>query len=794
MKIEYTYKHAPTIKAFAKSDAYIRGLMGPFGPISGDSDFLTPQGWKRMDQYQEGDLVGQWEESGVLTFVKPQAYIDNPCDEMWHFSNKYSMSMMLSDEHRMALYDYNGKFKVKLAHEVAVKPGKYQIPNTFIPQYTDYPLSDDEIRLRAAINADGHMVGMKCDITVRKQRKKDRLEKLLESCGIEYVKKTYSSRPTETHYKFYRSDYGKEYSGFWWTLSQRQLEIVVDEISHWDGLHDGPETIFFTTSKPCADFIQYAAHATDRRASINIIDHDNPKWATGYRVNIATGAKASIWIRKDSITIKRVKQARKYCFTLDSGFFVARHNNRVFVTGNSGKSTACVVEMIRRTQEQHEQQDGLKHARFAVVRNTYQQLRDTTIKTVLDWLPEQHFGRYNKSEHTYTVTKIPGLHLEILFRALDRPDQVSNLLSLELTGAWINEAREIPWEIVKPLMGRVSRYPARKDGGCTWFGLFFDTNPPDNDSWWFKLFETNLFSDLAKPVEEKLGRTFEQVFKQPSGLSDKAENLPFLEPSYYDLLAADPDQDWVLVHVHGEYGFLKSGQPVYPTYRDNLHCKPVLPVKGIPIWRGWDYGLTPACVFIQILPNGQVRVIDELCATRAGIDMFTDEVKTYCVEKYRGYIFKDIGDPAGMQGSQQILTTCFQIQHGKGVDVEAGIQDLELRLSSVRYGLNTLIDGEPALIIGSNCELLRKGFQGGYNYKRKAISGEARFHVEPDKNKFSHPHDGLQYLCAEIFGELVKGEKVEPGFLHQSQAVDSYSPLDDDISYSSYATEDYEPF
>jgi hypothetical protein len=71
---------------------------------------------------------------------------------------------------------------------------------------------------------------------------------------------------------------------------------------------------------------------------------------------------------------------------------------------------------------------------------------------------------------------------EILFRALDRPEHVSNLLSLELTGAWVNEAREIPWAVIKALQGRVGRFPAVRDGGCVDPGLILDANPPDDDA------------------------------------------------------------------------------------------------------------------------------------------------------------------------------------------------------------------------------------------------------------------------------------------------------------------------
>lgn len=445
----------------------------------------------------------------------------------------------------------------------------------------------------------------------------------------------------------------------------------------------------------------------------------------------------------------------------------------------SGKSTGCVIEIIKRAHEQSPGNDGIRRTRWAVVRNTYPQLNDTTIKTFMDWVPETSFGRYNKAEHVYTITAFKGIVIEVLFRALDRPQHVKNLLSLELTGAWFNEAREIPWEIIKPMMGRVGRYPAQKDGGPDWYGIICDTNPPDNDSWWFKLFETDEFKNLAKNAEKKLGRNFQEVFKQPSGLSEKAENTQFLVPGYYETLAADPDQDWVKVHVHGEYGFIKDGKPVYETYRDSIHCMDVPLVEGLPIIRGWDYGLTPACIFHQVLPNGRLQIFDELVAERAGVTDFTDLVIKHCSEKYPRYHFRDIGDPAGNATIDTVKSdekSCFSIQRSKGVDIEAGKQSLELRLESVRYGLNTLIDGKPAIIVDKNCSYMRKGFQGGYKYRRILTSGEAKYQDKPDKNKFSHPHDAHQYVACEIFGDIIQGKND-----YQTMPRESYATEEIDL-------------
>ena len=159
----------------------------------------------------------------------------------------------------------------------------------------------------------------------------------------------------------------------------------------------------------------------------------------------------------------------------------SRDNN--FIRGlmgpfGSGKSSGCVIEIIRRAQAQQPGPDGVRRTRWAVIRNTYPQLKDTTVKTFHQWFAPESFGKWTPSSHDYKITGIKGCEIEIMFRALDRPEHVANLLSLELTGAWVNEAREIPWTIIKALRGRVGRYPAARDGGPSWFGIIMDTNPP----------------------------------------------------------------------------------------------------------------------------------------------------------------------------------------------------------------------------------------------------------------------------------------------------------------------------
>jgi len=73
------------------------------------------------------------------------------------------------------------------------------------------------------------------------------------------------------------------------------------------------------------------------------------------------------------------------------------------------------------------------------------------------------------------------------------------------------------------------------------------------------------------------------------------------------------------------------------------------------------------------------------------------------------------------------------------------------RLDSVRFYMKSMDrEGGSGFIIDPRCKQVRKGFNGGYKYERVQIVGEERYKDVPAKNKFSHPHDAVQYLCSKL--------------------------------------------
>lgn len=420
----------------------------------------------------------------------------------------------------------------------------------------------------------------------------------------------------------------------------------------------------------------------------------------------------------------------------------------------SGKSTACCAEIIKRASQQKPGPDGIRRTRWAVIRNTYPELKTTTIRTWHGLMPPE-VGRWVDQGPPTHYAEFGDVVMEVLFIALDTPSDVRKLLSLELTGAWINEAREIPKAVLDGLTGRVGRYPRMDVGGPTWVGVIMDTNPPDSDHWWYKLAEEQ------KPAE------FE-FYSQPGGLSPDAENRNNLPANYYERAILGKSEDWIKVYVRGEYGFVMDGKAVYPEYSDSVHCATeILQPIHATVTIGLDFGLTPAATFNQRLPTGRIVTFHEVVADDMGITRFS-ELLTRSMSQFRVPDWDVVGDPAGQQRAQTDERTVFEVLRAKGIMARpARTNDFVLRRDAVGNLLSRLIDGKPGLTISPSCTRLRKALAGGYCFKR-IQTAQDRHRDVPDKDINSHVAESQQYALLEM-GENPRA--MNTGMRYQAQPV-----------------------
>ena len=422
-------------------------------------------------------------------------------------------------------------------------------------------------------------------------------------------------------------------------------------------------------------------------------------------------------------------------------------NNYVTIDGaihhNSGKSVGCCFEVVRRAARQAKGPDGFRRTRCAVIRQTVRQLSDTTIKTWLDWFPDGVCGHFMKTTKTYYL-ELGDIRCEVMFRALDDQDDVRNLLSLELTFAWFNECRDAHPDLVEAMSRRVGRFPKKSYCKPTWLGMWGDTNPPTMDTWWYYQMEKLDPNDGITPVENNW-----EVFKQPSGRSQEAENVENLPEGYYDTTGMS--DEYIRVYIDGEYGLSSKGKPVWKQFLPHWHIadKPLTPTcNGVkPLLIGLDLGLTPAAVFGQLDALGRCLILDELVSVDSGIlRFFRERVIPLVAQRFAGAPVLVVCDPAGVQRAQTDERSAIDIIKQLGFDViPARTNKVTARINAVDDFLMRQSDGGPAFLMDRRCFHLKAAMVGGYRWHDKKPGVIL-------KNEHSHVADALQYLCLHVSG------------------------------------------
>ena len=437
-----------------------------------------------------------------------------------------------------------------------------------------------------------------------------------------------------------------------------------------------------------------------------------------------------------------------------------------------GKSVTCVHELVRMACEQAPNARGVRKTRAVIVRNTADQLALTTRKTVFDWLPPGEAGIWKAVEKTFILqarlSDGTQVESEWIFIPLDTPDDVRKALSLETTFLWGNESRELHPDVVDGLLSRLNRYPSAKDGGPTRSCALFDTNMPDEDSWWHDKMEAppSNWSIHMQPAAIITPTVYLERFKEPPdevlldkdgkewAVNPEADNYDHLPKQYYPNIIPGKSEDWLRVYLRSEYGRSLSGTPVYEkTFNADFHVAagPLQPLRSVdyPVIIGIDFGRTPAAVFKQRDPRGRVLTLAEITAENMGIETFVQtKLNPFIANRLQGCSFVCAPDPAGFAKQQLNEMTLVDALKKAGFKcVKPPTNNPELRIQSVERLLNQQIEGKAMYLVDPSCDMLIKGFKSGYRYKTKK-TGEQE--DRPDKNKFSHVHDANQYADAVI--------------------------------------------
>ena len=394
----------------------------------------------------------------------------------------------------------------------------------------------------------------------------------------------------------------------------------------------------------------------------------------------------------------------------------------------SGKSSGCNVEILRRALQQERGPDGIRRSRWVVIRNTYPELRDTTRKTFEQWVPS-HLGKWNEQQFTFTM-RFDDVHAEVLFRALDHPDDKKKLLSLELTGAYINEMREVSKEVIDLLDTRIGRYPSKREGGPSWFGIWMDTNPWDESHWAEKHFK-------GAPEGHEL-------HVQPDGLGPDAENVENLPDGYYTRLCVKKDSSWIDTYARGKVAKSTVGS-IFGEWVAGLVERGRISdfrFSPIDIYTSWDLGVgdTTAIWFWKLAPEG-VDVVDHYENHGKGLSHYFEVLK----EKGYSYKMHWLPHDARARTLQTGVSTLELVADALGrakVSITPHL-DVDDGIAAGRW----LMEQNDTRIHASNCAL---GVEMLRAYKFKWNPATMAFSKQPLHNLASNTADAWRYTAVVV--------------------------------------------
>ena len=308
--------------------------------VTGDTEILTNDGWKRIDKLTKNEKVAQY-NNGLIEFVYPNEYIEkNYKGDMYNIKIGDKAIFTMSPNHVQPLL-YN---KSKMIKEKYIKDIKFNQNNSFIRSSVGIDrgehLSNLE-RVVIALQADGSLQVEQKDynywtIQVKKERKKERLANILKLSGLKY--NVLKSRGEECNrYSIWTpKNVTKKLSSYFniENIDRTKAQEILEEMVLWDGYSNYENYLYYSCiDKDNVDFYQSVGMLCGYKSRISTReDNRSLSFSTSYRLYLQKdlGGYSNGRVEKEVIQYN----GKIYCVKVPSNNIIIRKNGYVIVTGN----------------------------------------------------------------------------------------------------------------------------------------------------------------------------------------------------------------------------------------------------------------------------------------------------------------------------------------------------------------------------------------------------------------------------------------------------------------------------
>ena len=319
------------------------------GCLAGEHEVLTPNGWVKLEDLQEGVPIAIWSRpTRNIKFEVPEGinkdYVD--ADEPLLEIKGTAFHQICTQDHTFP-YTTDKPDNLRSTQAIALpKSARLPYNGEFIGGNIRMQL--EYMQLIVALQADGDIAHIAQDGTVTykfkfvKERKIVRLRTILKALNVPYKewKQTDNSATNgniRTCFSFKNVLKPEMKKLSWWILdySETCINAWLDELPYWDGnvrTVNGVRTSISTTDVHAAEVIQTIAHLCGKGSKIITREMDETR-KTIYEVSLNN----RLFHNMISGTTKLIQHngTKVYCPKTSSGFFMVRYGGHVMVTGNS---------------------------------------------------------------------------------------------------------------------------------------------------------------------------------------------------------------------------------------------------------------------------------------------------------------------------------------------------------------------------------------------------------------------------------------------------------------------------
>lgn len=336
------------------------------------TEVLTPNGWRKISTLKVDDYVIQYNKNQTLEYTKVLKVIEKDyVGKMYEFSRK-GQKCVVTPEHEMVIFHKKIEYrkipawKLKF-HKLSFIPISAPLVNGVIKS-TENELSFED-RLRIVIQADGtnsYWVskirgkilrgvegGYTHYISIKKQRKIDRLRWILSNLSLEYKEYPIDKKGNIKFSIKYNHDYN--YKEFDWvdllTKSGSWCKQFIEEIVHWDGfITESSRINYSTTDKENLDIVQGIAVLAGYSTTVTPkVDNRSETFSDSWRISF----KNSNPLPASHSIDKRIfdYSGKVSCITVESGAIITRYDDKTFIAGNC--HTLVGIKLINTLREEY---------------------------------------------------------------------------------------------------------------------------------------------------------------------------------------------------------------------------------------------------------------------------------------------------------------------------------------------------------------------------------------------------------------------------------------------------------